>query len=694
MLPRSRSLLRARRPLRRGGVVTVISALALAASLLVAPAAASAVTPRTDIASAAPAVDAGIVQAAAVVGFNPESIISDALFYDGNAMSAAEIQAFLNAKIGTCQNGKCLNVLTTGISSRGAVVSQTTGNLICSAIQGGTMPVSELIYRVQVACGISAKVILTTLQKEQGLATSKAPSDWNLKAAMGASCPDTAPCDPAFAGVGPQILKGTQQLKTYKAANFAKQPGNNFIGYNPNSACGGTNLNIRNYATAALYSYTPYQPNAAALAAGYGLGDGCSSYGNRNFYNYYTAWFGSTQYPQTDTPFVDVSSVTTSIAYSPFAADIVWLNSQGISAGYSLGAGYRAFRPTEQVTRGVMAAFLYRLAGSPAFDAPAASPFTDVPTTYTFYKEVSWLVSSGVYGTSNPQSSSRFGVDDVVTRAEMAGLLYRFVGSPAFTAPAQSAFTDVATGEDAYPAIAWLAGVGVSRGWAFPDGVEFRPAAGVTRDVMAAFLRRTFGYLHPFVDVSPMTSSGVYNVFGDDIAWLASTKASEGWTLTGGQREYRPGSDVNRDVMAAFLYRLAGSPQFTPPAVSPFSDVSVGRTFYKEIAWLASEKISEGWTMPGGSVEFRPSIPVTRDVMAAFLYRFAGSPSYTAPAESAFDDVPSSRTFYREISWMASVDISRGWEAADGQLEFRAGTDVTRDTMAAFLNRLMRLTAR
>lgn len=286
--------------------MAAVATLAVAMSLLVAPAAASAVPARGEIVAAAPAVDTGIVKTAAVVGFNPESIISDALFYDGNAMSAAEIQAFLNAKIGTCQNGKCLNVLTTGISSRGAVVSQTTGNLICSAIQGGTMPVSELIYRVQVACGISAKVILTTLQKEQGLTTSTAPSDWNLKAAMGASCPDTAPCDPAFAGVGPQILKGTQQLKTYKAANFAKQPGVNFIGYNPNSACGGTNLNIRNYATAALYNYTPYQPNAAALAAGYGLGDGCSSYGNRNFYNYYTQWFGSTE---GGNPFGNVESV-------------------------------------------------------------------------------------------------------------------------------------------------------------------------------------------------------------------------------------------------------------------------------------------------------------------------------------------------------------------------------------------------
>lgn len=271
----------------------VSASIALVISLLVAVPAAAVESAPT--AAASSSVESGIAKTAAVVGFNPENIINDALFYDGLSMTSAEIQAFLDAKIGACRNGKCLNVLTTGISSRDAVYSQSTGNLICSAIQGGSMKVSELIYRVQVACGISAKVILVTLQKEQGLTTSKEPSDWNLKAAMGASCPDTAPCDPAFAGVGPQILKGTQQLKTYKAARFAKQPGVNWIGYNPNSACGGTSLNIRNYATAALYSYTPYQPNAAALAAGFGLGDGCSSYGNRNFYQYYVDWFGSTQ---------------------------------------------------------------------------------------------------------------------------------------------------------------------------------------------------------------------------------------------------------------------------------------------------------------------------------------------------------------------------------------------------------------
>ena len=235
------------------------------------------------------------VRTANLAEFSPSDIISDALFYDSAAMTTAEIQAFLDRQIGACSNGKCLNVISAGFTSRGAVVSARTGNTVCAPITGGTMRVAEVIYRAQVACGISAKVILVTLQKEQGLVTSRAPSDWNLRAAMGAFCPDTSPCDPAYAGVGPQIIAGTIQLKTYKAGAFSRQPGTHFIGYHPNTACGGTNVLVSNYATAALYNYTPYQPNPAALRAGYGTGDGCSSYGNRNFYQYYVDWFGNTR---------------------------------------------------------------------------------------------------------------------------------------------------------------------------------------------------------------------------------------------------------------------------------------------------------------------------------------------------------------------------------------------------------------
>ena len=243
--------------------------------------------------------------------FDPGMIISDALFYDGNAMSAAQIQSFLDSKIGTCQTDRCLNVAVLPVTSRAASYSSDTGALVCAAIAGGILRTSELLYRTQVACGISAKVILVTLQKEQGLVTSRAPSDWALRSAMGMGCPDTAPCDDAFAGLANQIMSGARQLNVYKVGRFGRQPGAQYIQYHPNSACGGTIVNVRNYATAALYNYTPYQPNAAALANLGRTGDSCSSYGNRNFWSHFRDWFGSVAGAQYMVSTVDVDYLIT-----------------------------------------------------------------------------------------------------------------------------------------------------------------------------------------------------------------------------------------------------------------------------------------------------------------------------------------------------------------------------------------------
>lgn len=240
--------------------------------------------------------------------FEAGYIISDELFYDGSAMSSADIQSFLDSKIGSCQNGNCLNVAVVPVTSQPASYGSRTGDLICSAIAGGNLRVSELIFRTQAACGISAKAILVTLQKEQGLVTSRAPSATALERAMGMACPDTAPCDQAFAGLATQIMTGTHQLKYYKANAYLRQPGLNYIQYSPNASCGGTNVNILGYATAALYNYTPYQPDDAALANLGGTGDGCSSYGNRNFWWYYNSWFGSSiQVPCTVNPNAEIT---------------------------------------------------------------------------------------------------------------------------------------------------------------------------------------------------------------------------------------------------------------------------------------------------------------------------------------------------------------------------------------------------
>ena len=131
--------------------------------------------------------------------------------------------------------------------------------------------------------------------------------------------------------------------------------------------------------------------------------------------------------------------------------------------------------------------------------------------------------------------------------------------------------------------------------------------------------------------------------------------------------------------MAAFLYRFAGEPVFTPPAVSPFSDVTTLTPFYKEITWLASTGITGGYS----DGTFRPLGTVNRDAMAAFLYRFAGEPAFTPPSVSPFSDSTTSTPFYKEITWLASTGITGGF--SDGT--FRPLQSVKRDAMAAFLFR-------
>ncbi|MFS0793931.1 hypothetical protein [Microbacterium sp. 1P10AE] len=226
--------------------------------------------------------------------FDPGFLIDDADFYDGNAMDADAIQRFLDDQIDECANDSCLNVLRAELPAREAIVSKDTGETICEAYDGGELTAAQIIDRVQRACGISAKVLLVTLQKEQSLVSgraARAPSSEALGAAMGARCPDDAPCDPGRAGFAAQIAQGATDLKAYRASQFMRQPGTHYIAYSPNPDCGGTDIEIRNHATAALYNYTPYQPNAAAIAARWDTGDSCSSYGNRNFALYWKLWF-------------------------------------------------------------------------------------------------------------------------------------------------------------------------------------------------------------------------------------------------------------------------------------------------------------------------------------------------------------------------------------------------------------------
>lgn len=213
-----------------------------------------------------------------VAAFNPSNIISDGIFTNKNTMSQIDIKNFIDAKGAGCVNGEapCLK----NFSENGKSASQ-------------------IIYEAAQTYSINPQTLLSTLQKETGLLTKSTPGAWRYKTAMGYGCPDSTPgvCDSTYFGFTNQINWASKMFRSIMDAKPTWYSpfviGNNYIAWNPESVCGGSTVNIENRATQALYSYTPYQPNAAALRAGYGEGDSCSSYGNRNFYNYFSDWFGN-----------------------------------------------------------------------------------------------------------------------------------------------------------------------------------------------------------------------------------------------------------------------------------------------------------------------------------------------------------------------------------------------------------------
>ncbi|MGX1701257.1 FG-GAP repeat domain-containing protein [Microbacterium sp. NPDC055357] len=242
-------------------------------------------------------VPAAIRPAADLSKFQPGNIISDAVFFNKNTMTEAQIQSFLQSKVSSCVAGY------TCLKDKYDTSRTTTADAMCGAYSGGVRErASRIIYKVAQACGINPQVILVTLQKEQGLVTHRDPSDWRYTIAMGQGCPDTAACDTRYYGFFNQVYGAAWQLKRYGnppgTSNYFNwyAPGKTWnVRFHPNASCGSTPVYIQNQATANLYYYTPYQPNAAAIRAGYAAAnDPCSSYGNRNFYNYFTDWFGST----------------------------------------------------------------------------------------------------------------------------------------------------------------------------------------------------------------------------------------------------------------------------------------------------------------------------------------------------------------------------------------------------------------
>ncbi len=262
--------------------------------------------------------------------FQAGNIIDDIVFYNSDTMGVTLIQSFLEDMLnnptqkpdgvkGACDtNGSKPSEFGGGTRAQYAAsnpndsvhdppyiclnqyyenTTTKANNLRGRPIPAGAKSAAQIIYDVAQSQSINPKVLLVLLQKEQIIVTDDWPVEIQYRSATGYGCPDTAACDSQYYGFYNQVYRAAWQFNLYKANpnSYTHRAGvNNNVRFSPIASCGTSSVFIENQATASLYNYTPYQPNQAALNNLYGLGDGCSAYGNRNFWRLYTDWFGST----------------------------------------------------------------------------------------------------------------------------------------------------------------------------------------------------------------------------------------------------------------------------------------------------------------------------------------------------------------------------------------------------------------
>jgi hypothetical protein len=173
-------------------------------------------------------------------------------------------------------------------------------------------------------------------------------------------------------------------------------------------------------------------------------------------------------------------------------------------------------------------------------------------------------------------------------------------------------FIDVPPGASFFTEIGWLETEGITTG--FPD-LTFRPVQSVTRQATVAFLYRMAGEPAGSFPNPGFSDVQANHPFFREIAWAVQEDVADGYT----NNTFRPGNAVSRQAMAAFLYGfLDGASDPTPPNPG-FSDVSTGNPFFTQIAWLVDAEIADGYS----NGTFRPSTAISRQAMAAFLYRSA-----------------------------------------------------------------------
>ena len=157
-----------------------------------------------------------------------------------------------------------------------------------------------------------------------------------------------------------------------------------------------------------------------------------------------------------------------------------------IENGLMVGTTSTTFAPKDTLTRAMLVTVLYRMAGSPAVDAP--SGFTDVADGQWYSDAIAWAAANGIV---NGVGGNKFAPSEPVTREQLAAIFFRYAKAEAPEVDVLSGYPDAeAISTYARDAMAWAVSTGLVTGSKEADGTYLAPQGLAAREQAAAILMR------------------------------------------------------------------------------------------------------------------------------------------------------------------------------------------------------------
>lgn len=147
---------------------------------------------------------------------------------------------------------------------------------------------------------------------------------------------------------------------------------------------------------------------------------------------------------------------------------------------------------------------------------------------------------------------------------------------------------------------------------------------------------------------------------------------------------FGPGQNMTRAMLVTILYRAAGEPSVAG-ITNKFTDNKQNQYYYEPVLWASSKGIVNGAT----ATTFDPDGKITREQIAAILYRYAGSPAASSSALNGFADRSAVSSYaVTAMQWAVGNGIITG-VSTNGRTTLSAKNNATRAQVSVMLHRFL-----